>query len=205
MSDPLTRSCTAFIGQRLLCSGPLPTVAVAVARRPGSTDAVLVFEDATGRVVDLDLRGSDVEIVARLRPPPAAPDEAPRDAAPEDGQRGRGRPKLGVVPREVTLLPRQWDWLATQPGGASATLRRLVEEARKAMPPRQRRRMAQEAAYRFMQAMAGDLPGYEEAMRALFADDQAGLAARIAGWPEDVRAYALRLAAGPATSDAAVG
>lgn len=202
MPDPQTRSCTAFIGQRLLSSGPLPAVAIAVARRPGSAEAVLVFEDATGRVVDLDLRGTDAEIVARLQPSPAAPG----DAAPEDGQRGRGRPKLGVIPREVTLLPRQWDWLATQPGGASATLRRLVEAARTSPPsPRQRRRMAQEAAYRFMQAMAGDLPGYEEATRALFADDQAGLAARIAGWPADVQAYALRLAAGPAMADAAAG
>lgn len=109
----------------------------------------------------------------------------------------RGRPKLGVVAREVTLLPRQWEWLATQPGGASATLRRLVDDARKAIHPRQRRRAAQEAAYRFMQAIAGDLPGYEEATRALFADDRLAFEERIGPWPEDIRIYAVRLAFGP--------
>jgi hypothetical protein len=103
---------------------------------------------------------------------------------------------LGVVAREVTLLPRQWEWLATQPGGASAVLRRLVDEARKNGIPQQKRRAAQEAAYHFMLAIAGDLPGYEEATRALFADDRPGLEQRIADWPEDIRAHALRLAFG---------
>lgn len=101
---------------------------------------------------------------------------------------------MGVVAREVTLLPRQWEWLTSQPGGASATLRRLVDEARKTTGPRQQRRAAQEAAYHFMQAIAGDLPGYEEATRALFADDRPALEQRIAAWPEDIRTYALRLA-----------
>ena len=96
----------------------------------------------------------------------------------------------------MTLLPRQWDWLATQPGGASATLRRLVDEARKTVHPRQQRRAAQEAAYRFMQAIAGDLPGYEDATRALFADDRSAVEKQIADWPEDIRAYAQRLAFG---------
>ncbi len=208
MSDPLTKPCTAFTGGRLLTSGPLAAVAIAVARSAGATDAVLVFEDGTGRVVDLDLRGSDEEILERLSEPPKSSvgryrpkaGETSGTAAPEDGPRGRGRPKLGVIAREVTLLPRQWEWLATQSGGASATLRRLVEEARETVHPRQQRRAAQEAAYRFMQAIAGDLPGFEEATRALFADNQPGLEERIGAWPEDIRAYALRLAFG-ASSD----
>jgi hypothetical protein len=205
MIDPLTKPCTGFAGHRLLHAGPLATVAIAVKRSAETTDAVLVFDDATGRVFDLDLRGGESEILERLsrpattftsryRPPSASPSDAAAEAAP--GERSRGRPKLGVVAREVTLLPRHWDWLAEQPGGASVTLRRLVDEARKAPHPRQHRRAAQEAAYHFMQAIAGDLPGYEDATRALFADDRQALEARIAGWPDDILAYALRLAFG---------
>lgn len=200
-----SKSCTAFNGQRLFVSGPLEEVAIAVARSTGPTDAVLVFDDTTGREIDLDLRGGDAEILERLskpaelsvgryRPPAGG---SPSSGASEEGQRGRGRPKLGVVAREVTLLPRHWEWLAEQPGGASATLRRLVEDARKVAHPRQRRLAAQEAAYRFMQVIAGDLPGYEEATRSLFADDLSALAKNIADWPEDITAYALRLASGP--------
>lgn len=204
MSDFLTKPCTAFTGQRLLFSGPLAEVAIAVARSAGTADAVLVFDDATGCVVDLDLRGSDAEILERLSEPPKPhvgrnrpkAGETSGTGAPEDGQRGRGRPKLGVVAREVTLLPRQWEWLAAQPRGASATLRRLVDDARKTVHPRQQRRAAQEAAYRFMQAIAGDLPRYEDATRALFADDRSAMEERIAVWPEDIRAYGLRLAFG---------
>ena len=207
MSDPLTKSCAAFAGQRRLLSGPLAEVAIAVARAAETSDAILVFDDATGRVVDLDLRGSDAEILKRLSEPPKPhvgryrpkAGETSGAGTPEDGQKGRGRPKLGVVAREVTLLPRQWEWLSAQPSGASATLRRLVDEARKTLHPRQQRRAAQEAAYRFMQAIAGDLPGYEEATRALFADDRPALEERIAAWPADIRAYALRLAFGPST------
>lgn len=202
MSLPSTRSCTAFAGRRLLISGSLADVAIAVARSAGAADAVLVFDDVTGDVVDLDLSGSDAEILQRLSEPPRSfvgryrPDAGAttRAGAVEDGRKTRGRPKLGVVAREVTLLPRQWEWLALQPGGASAALRRLVENARKAVNPGQQRQAAQEAAYRFMQAIAGDLPDYEEATRCLFADDLAGLEERIAHWPADVRTYAMRLA-----------
>lgn len=204
MSDPLAHPCTAFAGQKMLFSGPLADAAIAVARSSGTAEAVLVFDDTTGRVVDLDLRGDDAEIRERLSNPPeplvgrhrARTGATSTEGAPEGGQRGRGRPKLGVVAREVTLLPRQWEWLATQPGGASAALRRLVDDARKTVHPRRQRRAAQEAAYQFMLAIAGDLPGYEEATRALFADDRSTLEERIAAWPADIRAYALRLAFG---------
>lgn len=206
MSDPSLKICTAFVGHRLLCTASLAEVAVAVRQSTGVADAVLVFDDATGRVIDLDLRGSEAEILDRMSRHPAIDEGGdhskadvvsdPRGSDEAQSPKTRGRPKLGVVAREVTLLPRQWEWLTSQPGGASATLRRLVEEARKTMSPRQRRRAAQEAAYQFMQAIAGDLPGYEEATRALFADDRPSLEHRIAAWPEDIRAYALRLAFG---------
>ncbi|MGK9169443.1 DUF2239 family protein [Inquilinus limosus] len=184
-TDPSVPTCTAFQGVRRIASGPLAEVALAVKRAADRDDAipVLVFDDATSRPVELDLRGSEAEVLARL--PRAAEPEAPR---------GPGRPKLGVVAREVTLLPRHWDWLARQPGGASVTLRRLVEEARRAGEGQDRSRRAQEAAYRFMAAMAGDRPGFEEAARALFAPDRDRFVALTEAWPADIRDHARRLA-----------
>lgn len=208
MSNPLSKPCTAFDGQRRLCSGPLIEVALAVqaATERDSSLMILVFDDTTGGVVDLDLRGTKADVVERLSQPPQTftgryrPRSSERsDLAKDESSepRGRGRPKLGVVSREVTLLPRHWEWLAAQPGGASAVLRRLVDEARRNGGTGQRRRAAQEATYRFMQAMAGDLPGYEEAIRALFADDRRGLEQWIAAWPDDIRSHVLHLAFGP--------
>jgi uncharacterized protein len=190
MTDTPRKPCTAFRGHTLLAAGPLAEVAMAVkqALEQGMGEPVLTFDDATGRVIDLDLRGSEADITARLSP------SQPSNAS----ARGRGRPKLGVVAREVTLLPRHWEWLAAQPGGASVTLRRLVDDARRSGGDKQSRRLSQEAAYRFMSAQAGNLPGFEEAIRALFADDRGRFAQQVAGWPEDVRAYATRLAFGDA-------
>jgi hypothetical protein len=190
-------SFTAFLGPNKLASGPLAEVAIAVmkASRIAAAPPILIFDDANGRPIDLDLRGTKREIVARL-PQPTPPAEVTADdsAAPEP--RGRGRPKLGVVAREVTLLPRHWDWLATQPGGASVALRKLVEEARRTGGDRDRSRAARDAAYHFMSAMAGNLPGFEEASRALFADDRRRFAGLIAGWPDDVRDHTVKLAFG---------
>ncbi|MCI1838630.1 DUF2239 family protein [Achromobacter ruhlandii] len=200
MTQPLL-SHTAFEGHRLLARGALAEVALAVkqaqdghANRHGG-GAILVFDDHTGKQVDLDLRGADADIRARYQAPadaaPAPAEEADgADAAP----RGRGRPKLGVVPREVTLLPRHWDWLAAQPGGASVALRKLVEQARRDNEARDQRRQRQEAAYHFMSSMGGNLPGFEEATRALYADDRAGFTRQVAAWPADVRDYAMALA-----------
>ena len=188
MSHAETR-VTAFDGVRRLATGPLREVApaVAAAMRTDAAGPLLVFADETGRVVDIDLRGGDAEIIARL---PAPPSPAIADGAP----RGRGRPKLGVVAREVTLLPRHWDWLAAQPGGASVALRRLVDAARRTDDGEGRRRAAHETAYRFISAMAGDLANYEDATRALFADDAARFNELTAGWPVDIRDHARRLA-----------
>lgn len=194
---------TSFDGHRRIATGPLSVNALAVkkALEGGATGPVLLFDDTTGRTVDVDTRGSAKAVTARYAvaeaPPAAPPAEADNDPDPaSDTPRGRGRPKLGVVPREVTLLPRHWDWLATQRGGASVALRKLVEDARRAHADKDRERQAQERAYHFMSAIAGDLPGFEEATRALFAGDQAALGERLAAWPHDVRDHAMRLAFG---------
>lgn len=182
-------TCTAFAGPRLMAAGPLRDVAIAVkAHLEAEPETpVLVFDDGTGEVIDLDLRGTPEEILGRLA--------SPRDpAGGKEETRGRGRPRLGVVAREVTLLPRHWDWLNAQPGGASVTLRRLVEDARRADGTKEDRRRAQERTYRFMSALAGDEPGYEEALRALYAPDRRGFEANTQSWPADVRGYARRLA-----------
>lgn len=196
MADLHDISATAFAGHRLLATGPLMEVALAVqaAERGGSDGPVLVFDDASGRVVDLDLRGSEAEVRARTEARGTAKTGSEKA---KTKPRGRGRPRLGVVGREVTLLPRHWDWLERQPDSASQVLRRLIDAARRAegdtdgaVPQKARA----ERAYRVMASLAGDLPGYEEALRALFAGDAAAFAARIGNWPEDVAAYALRLA-----------
>jgi hypothetical protein len=193
MSQHQPQTFTAFEGQQLLVSGPLAEVALVVKRAERqAAGPIAIFNDATGRAIDLDLRGSDEEIVARL-PDTASPAALEETAVPSE-PRGRGRPKLGVVAREVTLLPRHWAWLATQPGGASVALRKLVEAARRANGEKDRSRAARDAAYHVMSALAGNLPDFEDAARALFADDRRQFAALIAAWPGDVRDHIARLA-----------
>ena len=196
--------CTAFEGDRRIAAGPLAAVAAAVrghmnARRDGSLPPVLIFDDVTARQIEVDFRGSARSVVSRLPKAKASPDRGDEGADDDDDggarSRGPGRPRLGVVGREVTLLPGQWDWLATQPGGASVALRKLVHAAQQASALADRRRASQEAAYRFMVAVAGNRPGFEEATRALFAADAARFTAHTARWPRDVREHARRLAA----------
>src|ERR1700682_4569172 len=185
MKDSYTIEFTAFVGSRRLASGPLDQVAMAAKKAVdrGTQQPVLIYNDNTGRAIDIDSRGSDAEILARLAQP-----------APPSLPRGRGRPKLGVVAREVTLLPRHWQWLGAQPGGASVAIRKLVEEARRASGDLDRARAARDAAYHFMSVMAGNLAGFEEASRALFADDRRRFAELIAGWPGDIRDHMVKLA-----------
>jgi hypothetical protein len=185
-------SFTVFDGTRRLGSGSLPK-ATRLAQHALAGDPegpVLIFDDRTGAVVDLDPRQA-------LAPEPLFEgDDDPATPEPREA-RSRGRPRLGVVPREVTLLPRHWEWLAQQPGGASVALRKLVEAALRAAAAEQgpdARRRAQQRAHRFMTTMAGDLPNYEEATRALFAEDSARLAALTEAWPADIREHALALA-----------
>lgn len=198
MPETKPQTYTVFAGGRRVATGSLTDVALAakaaIEQMPEIT--TLVFDDTTGTVIDLDLRGSAAEIAARYAALTMAEETA-------FSTRGRGRPKLGVIAREVTLLPRHWDWLAAQPGGASQALRRLVDEARHADGGRTERRRMQEAAYRFMAAVAGDLPGFEMAARALFAADQPQFSAIVATWPQDISSYAQKLAWGePAAASA---
>jgi uncharacterized protein len=203
MPEKNIQQCIAFAGTRRIGSGSLAEVAVAARRvvAGGAQELVLIFDDATSHVVDVDLRGTDADVIARLAPGSPESGEAGPGIEGEspyregDRTRGRGRPKLGVVAREVTLLPRHWDWLATQPGGASAAVRRLVDEARQASSQKDRLRQAKESAYRFLSAMAGNEPGFEEATRALFANDTTRFTEFTDGWPADVRDHALTLAA----------
>jgi hypothetical protein len=180
---------SVFVGDRRVMRGPHEEVVRHLKERfdrdPG--ERVFVFEDHSGRAIDFDLRGTLAQVLARI--------------APATPRTGPGRPKLGVVSREVSLLPRHWEWLELQPNGSSAALRRLVEDARKRDPEGDRARLAIEAASRFMTAMAGDLPGFEEATRALYAKDHARLHALIAEWPEDIRGHVDHLLthAGPVT------
>jgi len=158
---------------------------------------VLIFDDTTSHVIEVDLRGTPEALTQRIAQSTAAAPQPDEPATTEEGARRPGRPKLGVVAREVTLLPRHWEWLAGQPGGASVALRKLVEEARKTHQGRDRRRLALESAYRFISSMAGNEPGFEEATRALFAGNERGFAELVAVWPEDVRDQAKRLASRP--------
>ena len=176
MASSPTDRVTGFAGFRLIGRGDLG--AVVRAAHSNRDHSLQVFDDMTGRTVEIDLRGSMDDVLAKLTSPPSA---APKPA--------RGRPKLGVVSREVTLLPRHWDWLSTQPGGASAALRRLVDQARRETGDAAAVRQAQEVTYRVMTTLAGDLPGYEEATRALFAGDRARFEGLMAGWPKDFGAY----------------
>lgn len=197
MTTPSSPSYTAFAGHRLLARGRLADVAVAVhaAAARGGDAALLVFDDRSGQQIDLHLGGDAAAVAERYRDAPAGDGEACNRAEPAgDAPRGRGRPRLGVTAREVTLLPRHWDWLAAQPGGASVTLRKLIDQARKHGEAGMRRRLAREAAYRCLGALAGNAPGAEDATRALFAGDRDGYARRLEAWPADVRDYLLTLA-----------
>lgn len=176
------QTCTAFQGMRKIASGTRVEVALALKRAGDTGEAILVFDDATGKQVEFDLRGSDAEIAARLD---------------TSEPRKPGRPKLGVTAREVTLLPRQWDWLNGQPGGASVTLRKLVDAARNENGGRERKRQAQGAADSFMMVMAGNEPHYEEAARALYAGNVQRFMDLTEGWPQDVRDH-TRLLSEPA-------
>jgi len=164
---------TAFLGDTIVARGEREATTRELERLyPADLGALRVFEDCSGRIVDLDYWDA-----AASAPPPARP---------------RGRPSLGVTAREVTLLPRHWDWLSRQKGGASAAIRRLVEEAGRKPPGPDEKR---DAAYRFMSDMCGDRPGYEEALRALYRGEEARFDTLVAAWPKQIRGYVKELLA----------
>ncbi len=155
---------TAFFGGLKIASGTRKELTDALGKN--GIGQVLVFNDITGEQTDL----GEIPAVSTAK---------------------RGRPRLGVVSREVSLLPKQWRWLSRQEGGASETLRRLVDEA---MKEADRQTNAQEACYRAMTALCGNRLGYEEAVRGLFAGDRDKFSENIKEWPKDISAFLLRLA-----------
>lgn len=189
MNDEPPQSYTAFTGHRLLAHGPLEEVVLCAKERlrADASASILVFSDLTGKQMDFDLSGSEKEVLRKLQVY-LLPEGKTANAGP-------GRPKLGVVAREISLLPRHWEWLSTQSGGASATLRRLVEEAKKDSSGKERVKQAQERAHKFMSAIAGDLPLFEEALRALYAKDAKKFKSCLADWPADIKEHARRMAA----------
>jgi uncharacterized protein len=173
-------SYMVFAGSQVLVSGDLRSILVQTKEYMDSEAEVpvLIFEEQTGKQVDFNFQGTLAEILARELPVKPV---------------GPGRPKLGVISREVSLLPRHWEWLEQQPNGISAALRRLIEEARKRAPGKERARLMREAVSRVMTALAGNLPDYEESLRALYAKDHARLFVLISKWPTGVRAYVERV------------
>jgi uncharacterized protein len=178
---------TAFADNDHLVSGSLEKMLRRTKQylEDDGSGTILIFEDHSGVQVDFDFRGTFDEVLARLASHPLLAGHKKSDTP----RGGPGRPRLGVVCREVSLLPRHWEWLEEQPNGISAALRRLVDEARKREPHGQCARRAREAAGRFMMVMAGNRPGYEEASRALFAKDQEALKKQIRRWPPDIRRH----------------
>lgn len=174
----------AFNEDRSIASGDIVDVAARVKQILSPQSQILLFDLETSRPVEIDFRGSVADVTTRLK----------NALSPEPAVRGPGRPKLGVVAREVTLLPRHWEWLAGQPGGASVTLRKLIEDARRKTVAKDEARERQESVHRFLSAIAGDKPHYEDALRALYANDGARFHALIADWPTDVRRHVERLA-----------
>jgi hypothetical protein len=188
MNSPNSESYTAFDGNKLFAKGRLEEVVLKIKRtvKKLQTSSILIFNDSTGSTMDFDLTGTEKDVLRRLQIFVSHEDVAPTG--------GPGRPKLGVVAREVSLLPRHWEWLATQSGGASATLRRLVEEAKKQLGTKNQVTQAQERTHKFMSTLAGNLPGYEEALRALYRKDKRKFKNLIAEWPIDIREHAENLA-----------
>lgn len=180
---------TAFISHKQLAHGDLLKVALKVKRKLKEEPhaSVLIFSDLTGKQMDVDLRGTDKEMEERLQKFIAE--------EPDNSNQGRGRPKLGVVAREVSLLPRHWEWLSTQSGGASATIRRLIDDARKRTTGRDTIKQSMERTHAFMTAIGGDLPGYEEALRGLYAKDRQKFHKHLEAWPAPVKEHAIKLSA----------
>lgn len=189
MEPRADRKYTAFADAKKIASGEVMDVAVKVKKfLKGENKAqILIFDDSTSAQIEIDFRGTAESVTKRLEGLLSKEDAG-------DKKMGPGRPKLGVIPKEVTLLPDHWEWLGRQPGGASVTLRRLVEEAKKKNFAKDQMRLAQEATYKFMTVMAGDLPQYEEALRALYAGDSKKFEKLISPWPKDIQEHTNKLA-----------
>lgn len=199
MGDSHETHCTAFEGFRRIASGEFAQVVLKTKQLidKGQQAPILIFDGVSSEQIEVDFRGTTEDVLKRLKAMTSRGASTTTPSSPgTEAPRGPGRPKLGVVAREVTLLPRHWDWLNSQPGGASVALRKLVEEARRVNKSKDHVRRSQEAAYRFMSALAGNLPHFEEATRALFAGKREHFDQQVESWPTDVREHVKKLAAG---------
>ncbi|MBN8649246.1 MAG: DUF2239 family protein [Caulobacterales bacterium] len=194
MNTSITQQASAFIGHKLLKTGPLIEVVLAMKEEAAKDKfaQILCILDETGSMVDFDLSGTNEQVIAKL-----LANNAPKAIDKKEDEITHtpksGRPKLGVTAKEVTLLPRHWEWLAAQRGGVSATLRRLVELAAKESISIEARKNAQNSTYSFLQNIAGDFENYEEVLRAIFADDFEKMRKLMQNWPKDIRNYAQKL------------
>ncbi|MBN1412503.1 MAG: DUF2239 family protein [Spirochaetales bacterium] len=168
---------TAFAGHSLIASGDLRTILTLTKKYldSGQNEPILIFNDETGRQHDFNMQGTLQEVL---------------DRAMDQPQKGPGRPKLGVINKEVSLLPRHWEWLNRQQHRASGTIRRLVEAAQKEGKGNRAKALL-EAAGNFMWAMTGNFKGFEEASRALYARKWEKLEEIISSWPADVKNHLL--------------
>ena len=195
MRNDLTHiTCTAFVGERAIASGSLEHVISTVKEDLDEylLTQLLIFDDATGEQIDVEFRGTTDYVLKRVV---ERLSDLPSSEVNQQSIRRVGRPKLGVVSGEVTLLPRHWEWLKSQPGGASVTLRKIIDEARHVREKQNTMREAHEATYRFMTAMAGDFPHYEDALRALYTGDSARFYHLIRDWAPDIRDHIDKLSA----------
>jgi hypothetical protein len=180
---------TAFEETKRIAQGKLQEVVLKIKKHLGRTEnsSILIFSDLTGKTMDINFHGTEKDVLKRLEV----------FVSQQDGETvssGPGRPKLGVVSREVSLLPRHWEWLAIQPGGASATLRKLIEDAKKKSGSASTTKQVQESVYRFLSVIAGNLEGYEEALRALYKADHKNFSLHIQSWPTDVKKHVMEMA-----------
>ncbi|MCU6353618.1 DUF2239 family protein [Morganella morganii] len=189
----MNKTLTVFTQNRKIAAGSLADVIRTIKALPVTPEALFIFDDQTGTRLEIDFSGEANAVYASaVQTYPEFHDNSASENTPEIKQ--RGRPKLGVISKEVTLLPRQWEWLASQRGGASATLRRLVDEAKKATTAVEQQRKIIESAYKFLSEMAGNLPDYDECLRALFANDAATFEKLTRTWPQDIREHAIKMA-----------
>ena len=178
---------TAFENKKILTEGNLNEVATIVFHRlkENKSANILIFSDQSGRIIDLGFSGTERQMLERLK-----------IYCHQEIQSypGAGRPRLGVVTREISLLPKHWEWLLGQDGGASACLRKLIDEKMSESElPKKAIMFAQEKTYKFLHAIAGDLPNFENAIRYLYRKDQSSFLKQISDWPDDVQTYALKL------------
>jgi|TARA_B110000879_G_scaffold21779_1_gene27840 hypothetical protein len=170
----MSESVFAFAGEKLIAEGLTVEVKGKIQNLVDRQN-VLVFDQDNGRQISLIFdQESASELSSSSEGRPALKNKP-------------GRPKLGVVGREITLLPRHWEWLDGQRGGASATLRRLIDQCRAENMGQDMIRLAQDSTNRFIYAIAGNLSNFEEAVRALYGNNPDRFAECMRLWPADIR------------------